>query len=509
LLRLIYSPHNPIKLVGAFILAAYLLSLLAGCRGTPPGQPTTPDSERDQKPSFEVTDCEFPVPNGYDVDCGYLTVPEDRSVPDGQQIRLHVAIFKSTNPNPAPDPVLHLVGGPGGSLLDSASNYLDAGGDRFLDTRDYILFNQRGTRYATPTLDCPGYPEFMWDLAEQGLSFNERQDQEFEFLHQCHAGFVDQGIDLKAYNSAENAADVKDLQAALGYKQVNLYGISYGTRLALSVLRDHPEGIRSVILDSVYPPQVDIDQESPANALRSFQAVFKYCAADPYCSEQYPELESTFYRTVDDLNTRPVQILVDDRLVKVDGDYLIDAIYGSLYHRDAIPWIPAMITGAANGEVKFMSDVFKIMFADSVSLGMFYSVQCHEEVPFETYEKTQAFAADLPDQIRDHFVTPFLFDLCAVWESGEAAPIEDQAIASDTPTLVIAGVFDPVTPPSWSRLAEETLSNSFYYEFPNVGHGVIRSDECALEIALQFLSDPLAEPDAACMNDLPTEGMFK
>lgn len=499
--------HRAIIKLLDLIAAAFLLGLLAGC-GESLISPD-PAVGSDELSTFEYAACEFEVPDGHEVGCGYLVVPEDRSNPNSQLIRLHVAVFKSINPDPAPDPVIHLVGGPGGSLLDAVSRYLQVGGDRFLETRDYVMFNQRGTRYAAPALDCPGYTELMWDLAEQGLALEERQERELEFLLSCHTRLVDQGINLKAYNSAENAADVNDLRTALGYQQVNLYGISYGTRLALSMMRDQPEGIRSVILDSVYPPQVNIDEESPANAVRSFSAVFESCAADLYCNRTYPDLERTFYRVVANLNANPVPIVVMNRNVNVDGDYLMDGIYGALYHKDALPWVPAMIAGAAGGELTFMSDVFEAMFSDPVSFGMFYSMQCHEEVPFESYEDTRALAAELPAQIRDHYVSPYQFELCESWDSGTAAPIENEPIVSDTPALVLAGRFDPVTPPAWSKLAAETLNNSYFFEFPNVGHGVIRADECALGIALQFLDDPRTEPDAECMQGLPGQGLFK
>jgi pimeloyl-ACP methyl ester carboxylesterase len=253
-------------------------------QATPPPPTATAPQRTSYEPVFEKARCKPSFPPGYDIECGYLVVPEDRSQPDTRTVHLHVAIFHSENPDPAPDPVIHLVGGPGVSLLDASRFYLQAGGDRILDSRDYILFNQRGTRYAGPSLECPGQLQFGLELAEQQLNWQEREAREIEFLLECQEFLLDEGTNLAAYNSVENAADVADLRRALGYDQVNLYGISYGTKLALEIMRDHPEGIRSVILDSVYPLQVDINQEIASSAHRAFTTLFEGCASDAGCN---------------------------------------------------------------------------------------------------------------------------------------------------------------------------------------------------------------------------------
>jgi pimeloyl-ACP methyl ester carboxylesterase len=224
-------------------------------------------------PLFEPADCQFPGPFAYEVECGYLTVPEDRSQPRSPKIRLHVAIFKSRSANPEPDPVVHLVGGPGGSLLDTAREYINRGGHEILKVRDYVMFNQRGTHYAEPFLSCPGRTELQREWAEQGLTLEEQNKLETAFLLECHEDLLDQGIDLAAYNSAENAADVEDLRVALDYGQINLYGISYASRLALTVMRDHPESVYSAVIDAVLPPQAGFHSKRATSADNAFKGV--------------------------------------------------------------------------------------------------------------------------------------------------------------------------------------------------------------------------------------------
>jgi Tol biopolymer transport system component/pimeloyl-ACP methyl ester carboxylesterase len=452
-------------------------------------------------PLYEPADCQFPEPPGYELECGYLTVLEDRSQPMGPQIRLHVAIFRSTSENPEPDPVVHLVGGPGGSLLDAARPYLQRGGDEILKKRDYIMFNQRGTRYAEPFLGCPGRTELRWEIAGQGLSLEERNRREIEFLLDCHDDLLDRGINLSAYNSAENAADVNDLRVALGYEQINLYGISYGSRLALTVMRDHPEGIRSAIIDGVLPPRANLNQDISLNAYRALNAVFEDCAADADCSQAYPDLEATFYQVVDDLNANPVYIRLSEGRTVVDGYAFVDAFFQLLYSPDAIPWIPYLIDEASRGEYPEES-IFAVSDSSTRGWGMHYSIWCREEMAFESLEEALKLAADLPPVFSDFFADAYDWTVCASWQAGVADPIENQAVVSDIPTLVLSGRYDPITPPGWGRLAAETLAHSFFYEFPTLAHGAMRSNHCALEIGLQFLDDPTAEPDASCLEAL-------
>jgi len=243
-------------------------------------------------PVFEEAECAFEIPEGFQPRCGYLIVPEDRSQPDGRTIRLHVAIFKSTNANPARDPVIHLIGGPGGSALNNAKWILMGGGTEILEQRGYILFDQRGTQYSDPYLYCLPYDEYLWDAHEQNISLAEYNAGALPILGACLEDWRSQGINIAAYNSAESAADMNDLRLALGYEQVNLYGISYGTRLALNIMRDYPEGtitidplpnfrvVKDMVIDiepffekyrAVKPFLIAKETDSPAEFLQSME----------------------------------------------------------------------------------------------------------------------------------------------------------------------------------------------------------------------------------------------
>jgi pimeloyl-ACP methyl ester carboxylesterase len=301
-----------------------------------------------------------------------------------------------------------------------------------------------------------------------------------------------------------NAADADDLRLALGYEQVNYYGTSYGTRLGLTIMREYSEGVRSVILDSVFPPQVDYPSDAISSFAASVNRVFAACSADTTCNNNYPDLEARFYQTIDDLKANPGSIAVSGHTVVVDAKVFMDAIYMALHPASAVPDVPYAIQSAGQGKFGPLQWAIESLegYSENVATGVYYSSLCRDEVGFDSYEHSLAVAANYPPQWGDYFELSSFFRTCEFWGAGQADPVENQAVVSDLPTLIFAGHFDPITTPEWSQLAAETLSHSYYFEFPNMGHGVMRADPCALRIGLQFLDDPLNEPDASCLADL-------
>lgn len=490
------------------LVLALVASLLSGCG-------------KAEEPAYQPAECQFEIPWGQTVECGYLTVPEDRSQPDGPTIRLHVAIFKSHSDNPAPDPIVYLEGGPGGKALESVPFRFDQDFAPFLANRDLIIFDQRGVGYSEPALDCTELIDLTYETLDQDLSPEESVALSWEAICSCHDRLVSEGVNLAAYNSAESAADLNDLRLALGYEEWNLFGVSYGTRLALTVMRDFPEGIRSVILDSTYPLQSNLYAEVPANFDRALNILFDGCAASPTCREAYPEFETVFYELVDQLNASPATFSVTQPLadetydVLMNGDGLIGFLFQSLYATSIIPWLPKILFDVRDGNYDTLAILVGGFLVDveMMSYGMYYSVECGEEVHFSTPEELAAACAAYPE------LQGFCYDtsdpdkgicaICETWGAKEADPIENEPVSSDIPTLVLAGEYDPITPPAWGEEVAETLSNRFYFEFPGVGHGASTcGEECSLSIALAFLDDPTTEPDGSCVAEMSGPDFF-
>ncbi len=441
--------------------------------------PAEPDAD-----AFWVGDCPLEVPTGYDVTCGTLFVPENRSDPGSPEIGLAVAIVHPDGEVTGP-PLLYLTGGPGGSGLNDFEVDPEGWSYPFLEGRDLVLLDQRGTGYSVPTLDCP---ELSDDIPPG------------EAERACFDRLVAEGIDTASYNTAESAADVAELRLALGVPEWDLLGVSYGTRLALEVIGRHPEGVRSVVLDSPFPPNVDTPVAEVFAFIDAFEVLLIDCDADDYCADNYPDLVDNFLTAVADLNADPGE---------VTGDDLVIGLYSAFQDVESIPLIPWVITEVAAGNVDALFEVAELGFtrryqADvSDSEGMYNSVMCHDEYSLGDYERAeQAAVGAIPPELESALLQG-TFELAATCEYWDPTTTTDNSpVISDVPTLILAGAYDTATPPSWGYLAAETLSTAYVFTFPGMGHSVLTADPCPIEIVDRFLADPLTEPDASCINEL-------
>lgn len=463
-----------------------------------------------QMPGFEPAACMFTLPagaeEGKNVLCGYVSVPEEHSKPDGKRIRLAVVIYKSQDPNRQPDPLFIAQGGPGGSTIDTyAEPIFDSG---LLTNRDIVLFDQRGTLKSDPVLYCDEYDKLTADLIEKDLPYEEYEPLEQQAVQACRQRLVDKGIDLSAYDSLQNAADVEAVRQALGYDQINLYGVSYGTLLALHTLRQHPENLRSVIMDGVVPPQVNFNLLGAQTENRAFTRLFEACRQDPACNSKYPDLEKVFFDLVDQLDAKPALVKMTDsetgavyNQAVIDGETFLSGIFQMLYAGELIPALPRMIYDARDGYFDVFARILSIFVFDrSMSYGMYYSVICAEDADFDP--------ADQPlDGVRPYIVTmekrslASLLKTCQTWNVEPLGPAADQPVTSDVPVLLLSGYFDPVTPADFAEQAATTLKQSYSYVFPDGGHGQMLGEDCANSMILSFLDDPSRPPEAACLQD--------
>ena len=495
------------------------IALLPTPTGTP--EPAATEGIVPYTPEFIAAECPFQLPagqvEGETVDCGYLIVPENRAKPGLGSLRLATAIFHPTGEKKAQDSVVYLVGGPGASILELLYLSFNQVYAPVLESgRDLIMFDQRGVGRSEPALDCNNVLDLAYELMDHELDGEEVSDAQAaalfeEAFAECHQNLANTA-DLSAYNTISNAADVNDLRLALGLEKVNLWGASYGTRLALGVMRDYPGGIRSVVLDSTYPLDVDLFVDTPANADRSFNRLFDSCAADAACSNAYPDLREVFSAAVDDLNQNPADLvyanpITGERFDAVfDGDEFISLLFQLLYETDIIPILPGLIYDASVGD---FDDITKIQGAlliqsELSSQGMTYSVFCNEELAFSSREDFRAALEDFPylaGSIAQSGLGEIGYSICEFWDAGEAPEAENSPVSSDLPTLIMQGEFDPITPPHWGESAAETLPNSHYFFYPGVGHGVLAT-ECGREMLIEFILDPSTSPDDACIREM-------
>jgi len=504
------------------LLALILSSCAPAPTPTPTPKPTHVPTPTPVPARFDKTNCKVDTSAMTEkVDCGILFVPEDRSQPNSPLIQLAVAIIRSPSAHPAPDPVVYLQGGPGVNALDDLAAYHDTFGG-ILANRDLIVFDQRGVGFSSPSLECPEEEDqLLKDLAKMGLSGEEWQQHSLQADQVCHDRLVKAGRNLSAYTSAASAADVNDLRVALGYAKWNLYGGSYGSRLALTIMRDYPQGLRSVVLDSVWPPQVDLDAETAGNTERALNLLFERCAADVECNAAYPDLKTVFYDAVAKFDARPAATsLIRPRtgkfvLAYMDGDAMIGLVSSMLRSTDTLPYIPKMIYILRGGGsdrllVQYWSN--HVFGGDYGSAGMQLSVECAEEAIFTSPQAIATANATVSSRLQDAFGQGFSAT-CPVWKVKPAAALENQPVVSNIPTLILTGDDDPATPPAWGKLAAQTLSNSYYFEFTWAAHGVIYGSgpaaSCSQGMMNAFVSDPTSAPDSACMKDLKVSFVTK
>jgi pimeloyl-ACP methyl ester carboxylesterase len=438
------------------------------------------------------------------VECGWLSVPEVHSKPEGKVIKLGVMILKANGANKKSDPLIMMQGGPGGSTIQTY--WLAMQPSEIRQTRDIVLFDQRGTKNTKPQLKCGELHDLTLRTIEQQLSSEENIKLSEDALAACRTRLLKEGVNLDAFDSIENASDVEALRAALGYDEMNLYGVSYGTLLALHVMRDHPAKIRSVVLDAVVPTQENFGAAAAQSENRSLTEFFGACAADAKCNSSYPNLEKVFYETVEKLNKQPARVRMFDNETGttysnavVDGIALQQFVFQSLYATPLLPILPHIIYDVSIGNYDSLGNLASLfVFDDSVSFGMYYSVLCAEDSDFDP--ATVDFTGVRPQIVeRAKRDLPFIIRSCKTWNVEQLPKTVDDPVVSDIPTLVLNGRFDPITPPQNGQEAAKTLNNSYFFEFPNTGHGAFQTNECANQIVEAFLSDPSKRPSDDCL----------
>ena len=484
-------------------LFCVLLFALTGCRLLATGE---------TRAVFEETECRFPIQPNQDVDCGDLIVPEDRDDPAGDSVRLHVAVFHPGGFTRG-DPVIFLHGGPGQRTLDWISESYANAFQYFFPDRDFVVFDQRGTGYAQPRLDC--------DFLEGDYFRSLVQDRREGYLEwqagrmaACRVGMVADGVDLAAYTSQASAADIDDLITALGYRRVNLYGGSYGSRLALAFLQEYgAEGrVRSVVVDSVLPPQADPFAARAGNAQRAFDAIFAACAADAACNAAYPDLEEVFFALLERFDAEPVTVRFlnpatgEEQDLVVNSFRFLEAFYRASYRTRWVPRLPRMLHDVRAGDhellAEAMEDAAELM--GGLDAGVYYAVQCSGEAVFSDSEAIEAGSVGLHPLVRAYYDggSQAMLRVCDGWDVPPVDSGQDQAVVSDVPVLLLGGSFDPITPPTWAFMAAETLSQGYAYEFPDAAHGAIAAGYCAQRIMVDFVRNPV-EPDDVCLDNLP------
>jgi pimeloyl-ACP methyl ester carboxylesterase len=451
-------------------------------------------------PRIEWADLPAVVAPGPELKTGYLVVPERRfPEPNGRTIRLPFVIIKSRSASPRPDPVLFMTGGPGGSTLYGGRSFRSSA---LRADRDIILFEQRGTRFAEPALMCSEIERAGRSGWGTRLNGDPDPREVAASMAACARALKEKGVDLAAYTTRESAADVADLRRMLEIASWNLYGVSYSTKVMLTVLRDHPQGVRAVILDSILPPEANWDEDGPANILEALDRVFTICRDDAGLRARFPDLKERFFRLLAEANRHPLELTVKNPLdgkplpLSLDGAGIMNCLYAGLEDASAVPFLPLIIDSLCRGETDRLAPLGQSYLGSTqgTAVGMRLAVWCNEEFPFENPDKIRK-PAGLPPELERFVQSAVPLEALQAWPQGHPEAIENEPVRSRVPILIAAGEFDPDTPVKWARRTSSRLPNSFLVEIAGYTHVPLFSHPEASRIMSEFLADPTRRPD--------------
>jgi pimeloyl-ACP methyl ester carboxylesterase len=480
---------------------ALVVAFLAGCsnRDRPAG---------DKASTASFAPCQLSAPGaGVHVAarCTTVTVSEKAGDTAGRQIPLRVAVVPSLNRAPDADPMYVLVGGPGQAATEAYPLMQDSFAAVHRD-RDIVLVDQRGTG-SSNALRCPSADsdDALADLTEAQIVARTAA---------CRTQ-LEQRAELTEYTTARAVDDLEQVRAALGHERINLYGISYGTRVAQEYLRRHPAQTRSVVLDGVVPPDEPLGRDMAADAQRAVELIAQRCAGDAACHEAFPSFSGDLAALRDRLVGSPAAVALVHPIsgTEVRGSYGEQAFGQTVrllsYAPETAALLPLLVHRALDpGDVATLA-AGALLVADpleaGLAAGMSNSVVCSEDLPFFT-------AAEADAASRTSYLgatsARLLRAACDAWPRGQA-PAEARTLVSSTvPVLLLSGEADPVTPPENGERVATALPNSRHLVAVGQGHGVAGRG-CLPRVMADFVAaGSVAGLDAACVDELAAPPFF-
>lgn len=461
---------------------------------------------------LEWVDCWFETHWWRPLHCGRFTTATEAGF-ERQPFVLPVVYRPAPFWKRAAAPVLYLAGGPGGATgLDADTlpwwqDWFDA-----VDwSQDIVLYDQRGVGLAEPAYDCPELVRLYREFLAEDVDAARWAALTRAAGERCHQRLLADGVDFRRFDTRRNAADALDLMAVLGFGRYDLYGVSYGTRIGLEMLRQRPEVLRAAVLDSVYPPQVHPELTQPWLLARVLGWIPRICELSDACDAAPARIARNLRRSLERLRRQPLAIEVIDptdreRLsVSYNADDLFWLLFESLYVWDFIADLPAMLEALADGQPspalrQMIQYSVSSLLDPEVSDAIAAAVDCRDAAPLSAADYARE-RARYPDVA---VFTEYDFDsgFCRFWRSGDLGADFRRPVRAEVPTLLLAGEFDPVTPPEWAELAAQTLTRASVIEFPGIGHGVLDSDACAVDLVRAFLERPEAPARVACLDRL-------
>lgn len=412
--------------------------------------------------------------------CATVTVPEDRAKPDGRRIDIFVAVLPANTLDPKPDPLLVIAGGPG-----QAASALAPFASRLIEvrrTRDVILVDQRGTGRSAP-LACAAFRPDA-DSAD-ALAIDPLPK-----ARACVDELTGRGTDLAKYTTTEWIADLEAVREALGVNVWNLWGGSYGTRVALEYLRRHPERVRTAVLDGVAPPSLKISLDVWRSRERALDDLFDACRTSASCARAHPDVRASLDRVRAALGDEGREVVLTDprtgerETVKLTFDGVLAGMHPLIYAPELAATLPAIIERAVDGDFSPLLAAAQLVtasIAESMNLALHYSVTCAEDAARVSPTEREQLAT-----LRSATLARAALAVCDVWPRAPLPPDTFAPVASSHPVLLLSGGLDPVTPPAYAEAVAKTLSDSKHVVAHGYGH-IVSPHACGPRLIAAFV----------------------
>ena len=428
--------------------------------------------------------------------CGTLEVWEDREARQGRKIELNIAVVPARLRAREPDPIVILAGGPGQGAVSLASQVMPLF-TRLNDSRDIVFLDQRGTGDSNP-LDCEDdEPQSMQALFEDSMP--ERLVR--KCLEQLDA-------DPRLYVTPLAIADLEEVRAALGYPKLNLWGGSYGTRVALEYIRRHGDRVRTATLDGVAPPTMKLPLSFVQDGEAALQRLLDACEGEALCRKTYPDLRQTIATLRGELARRPLRVSIQDprtgdrETISVNQNVFLSGLFRPLYVAEMASLLPFGIAAAASGDfnpllaqnLEFADDI-----SENLSVGMHLSVVCAEDIP----QVTPDDLASLEGSFFGGALVNDFMRACRLWPRGNLPADYYEPVKSNVPVMIFSGGIDPATPPRHGEAVAKSLTNVRHFVAPHLGHGVSLHG-CAPRVIESFVRKGVLEGvDGKCLERIP------
>ena len=438
-------------------------------------------------------------------ECGTFKVAENPLEPHGRQIELFVARVPAISLNKAPDPLFLIAGGPGTSAVDlytsSATPF-----DRVRRDRDIILLDQRGTG-RSHRLDC--------DYATENV-FEKFDDVEVGPANRKCRDELSKTSDLRQYTTSVAVRDLDAVRMALGYQRINIYGGSYGTRVAQHYARKFPESTRTLILDGVINPEQVLGPAIAIDAEHALERILKRCSNDASCAKAFVDPNADYRALRSALTAKPVPVVVAEaatgRPINFDFTprHLSAVLRFASYNDDQAALLPLSLHLAVNEQnytpLANQFRVFAQSLEEAFAYGMHNSVACSEDTPLIDTAKLDRKALDATHM--GALQLEQLIEACAEWPKGVVDADLHAPLKSDAAVLLLSGADDPVTPPNYATLAQRAFADSKHVIIAGHGHGQLGAP-CVDRLIANFIKAGSAKDlDSKCTENLPPMPFF-